>query len=250
LDLEAWRDPLLVAAGNARFLGGGKDSIDASKGVPLLEIPTSLSRAEGDIHLYGNPHYWTDPENAKIMANNLAEGLARIFPEKADSFRKNAGEFNRKIDEKMTDWLRRLDRQKGSAVVTYHRNWPYFARRFGLVVVGELEPKPGIPPTAKHLAELVRIMKEKGVKIIIKESYQESRTPKKVAEETGGVVLTLAQQVEENKGATDYFSMMENNIQLLEETCTPTEAPEPILHPVHQHFFGAHVAASISVIPH
>jgi ABC-type Zn uptake system ZnuABC Zn-binding protein ZnuA len=217
LDLELWRDPLLAAAGNPAFLGGGQASIDASKNIPLLEIPTSFSKTEGDIHIFGNPHYWLDPENAKIMATNIAEGLARNFPEKADEFKRNAGVFNRKVDEKMRDWTGRMAPFKGSPVVTYHRSWSYLAHRFGLVVVGELEPKPGIPPTAKHIAELLKTMKEKKVKAVVTESFNEGRTPKKIAGETGARVLTLAQSVGEAKEIPDYLSMMEHNVRLLEE---------------------------------
>jgi len=217
LDLEAWRGPLLNAAGNPRFLGEGNFSIDVSKGISLLEVPTSLSRAEGDIHLYGNPHYVVDPENAKIMATNISEGLAKAFPQDADYFRKNAEAFNRKLDEKIKDWLGRMASYKGTPIVTYHRSWSYFVERFGFVIVGEVEPKPGIPPTAKHIAELAKVMKEKSVKVIIKESFQENSTPKKIAHETGAQVVTLAQAVGETKEARDYISMMEQNIQLLEQ---------------------------------
>ncbi len=217
LDLEAWRGPLLNAAGNPRFLGGGNFSIDVSKGISLLEVPTSLSRAEGDIHLYGNPHYVVDPENAKIMATNISEGLAKAFPQDADYFRKNTEAFNRKLDEKIKDWLGRMASYKETPIVTYHRSWSCFAERFGFVIVGEVEPKPGIPPTAKHIAELMRVMKEKGVKVIIKESFQENSTPKKIAYETGAQVVTLAQAVGETKEARDYISMMEQDIQLLEQ---------------------------------
>lgn len=222
LDLEAWRGPLLDAVGRTELRGPrGEKQIDVSKGISLLEVPASLSRAEGDIHLYGNPHYWIDPENGKMIANNIAEGLAKIFPEDRDFFRKNADEFIRKLDEKTRDWTHRMAPYQGTPVVTYHKSWSYFAQRFGLIVLDQLEPKPGIPPTPKHMAELVQTMKDKGVKIIIKESYQESRTPKKVAEETGATVLTLAQEVGETEEASDYSSMIEYDIRQLEGAIKP-----------------------------
>ncbi len=227
LDLEAWRDPLLVAAGNPDFLGRRAGAIDVSKGVPLLEIPSSLSRSQGDIHAYGNPHYWLDPENAKIMVRNIAEGLARLFPEEGDVFQKNASAFSRRADEKIRDWQKRLAPYRGSPVVTFHKSWSYFAERFGLEILGELEPKPGIPPTPKHLAELSRMMREKGVKIILKESFQESRTPKKVARETGAKVLTLVQDAGEIKEAPDYLSAVEHNVKLVEEALSPSPSPLP-----------------------
>lgn len=216
-DLEMWREPLLIAAGNPQFLGEAKSSINASLGIKPLEVPTSLSRAEGDIHRFGNPHYWMDPENAKQSVRNIANELARLFPDSSEEFRKNADDLIRRIDRKMHEWETRLKPWQGTEIVTYHKNWSYFTTRFGFEIVGELEPKPGIPPTAKHLANLKRLMKEKGVKLVIKESYQEGRTPKKIAAETGAKVLTLAQMVGETKEGKDYISMMEKNIRLIEE---------------------------------
>lgn len=216
LDLEAWREPLLAAAGNMRFLGEGTDSIDVSFGVPLLEIPTSLSRSEGDIHAFGNPHYIGDPENAKIIALNIAEGLAKVEPENADFFRGNATAFNQKLDAKIKDWEARMAGFQGAPVVTYHRSWSYFVKRFKLSVIGEVEPKPGIPPTAKHLAGLIQQIRDKKAKVIIREPFEETRTPKKIAEETGAQVVTLSQSVGEPKEAKDYISLMEQNILLLE----------------------------------
>jgi ABC-type Zn uptake system ZnuABC Zn-binding protein ZnuA len=223
LDLEVWREPLLHAAGNPKFLGGGEFSIDASKGISLLEIPSVVSRAEGDIHLYGNPHYWLDPENMEIIASNIGEGLVRAFPEHADEFLKNTDAFKRKLNGKTAEWKRRLKPYEGMAVVTYHRSWVYFAKRFGFEIVGEVEPKPGIPPTAKHIAEIVKIMKEKKAKLMFKETYFENRTPSKIAKETQGVVVTLAQTVGEVKEAQDYISMMEYNVRAVETAFTAGE---------------------------
>lgn len=216
LDLEAWRQPLLDAAGNSRFLGDGKYSIDVSWGIPLLEIPTTLSRAEGDIHAFGNPHYIGDPENVKIIALNIAEGLAEVEPENADFFRGNATVFNQKLDAKIKDWEARMAGFQGATVVTYHRSWSYFVKRFNLSVIGEVEPKPGIPPTAKHLAGLIQQIRDKKAKVIIKEPFEETRTPKKIAEETGAQVVTLSQSVGEPKESKDYISLMEQNISSLE----------------------------------
>lgn len=217
LDLEAWRQPLLDAAGNSRFFGDGKYSIDVSRGIPLLEIPTSLSRSEGDIHAFGNPHYIGDPENAKIIASNIAEGLTNVDPENAAFYRKNAASFNERLDTKIKDWEARMAAFQGAPVVTYHRSWSYFVKRFGLVVIGEVEPKPGIPPTAKHLAALIQQIKNKNAKVIIKEYFEENRTPKKIAEETGIRIVNLSQAVGEPENAKDYLSLVEQDISLLEE---------------------------------
>ena len=217
LDLEAWRGPLLDAAGNSLFLGDARNSIDVSKGIPLIEIPDSLSRIGGDIHAFGNPHYTTDPENTKIMMRNIADGLGKIFPDRKEEFSKKSAEWNQKLDQKLNEWTSRLAPFKGVSIVTYHKSWPYFANRFGFVIVGELEPKPGIPPTPKHLSELIQIMKTKQVRLIIKESYNEQHAAEKIARETQAAIVNLAQDVGEAKGEDTYIAMMDHNIRLIEE---------------------------------
>ncbi len=216
LDLEAWRGPLLDAAGKPALMWpAGERHIDVSKGIMLLEIPASLSRLEGDIHAYGNPHYWSDPENGKIIARNIAEGLARLYPQDADFFTQNEKAFEENLDRKTKDWQALLAPFQGRKVVTYHRSWPYFLKRFGLESAGEIETKPGIPPTARHLAEIKKVMKENNVKIIIKESYFESHTPEKVAKDTGAVVLDLTQSVGETDEVPDYAAMIDSNVRRL-----------------------------------
>ncbi len=217
LDLEAWRDPLLDAAGNTRFLGNREFSIDGSRGVSLLEIPVSISRVEGDIHLFGNPHFWTDPENAKIMAGNIAKGLAHLYPDRADLFRTNEKKLQSDMDAKLADWESRMKPYAGTPVVTFHNSWPYFARRFGLEIAGYIEPKPGIPPTAKHLQELALRMKEKKAKLVIKEAYNESRPAEKVAREAGVPMITLYQFAGQDK-TSGYLEVMEKDIRLLEQS--------------------------------
>ena len=217
LDLEVWRDPLLDAAGNRNLLAHSPNSIDVSKDVQLLEAPTSLSRAEGDIHQFGNPHYWTDPENAKIMARNIADGLSALYPDQSEMYQKNEKIFSDKLDSKIQEWKTRLKPYAGTLVIAYHKDWPYFANRFELKIVDHLEPKPGIPPTPKHLAELISLMTTEKVRLIIRESFQEERSPQRLAEKTGAKVVTLSQSVAEFKGTDDYISLMEFNVHALEE---------------------------------
>lgn len=220
LDLEVWRDPLLHAAGNRAFLGEAKRAIDVSRGIQLLEVPVSISRAQGDIHLYGNPHYWLDPVNARTIADHIAKGLANLYPDQADFFLKNAERFKRRLDEKIHGWQKRLAPYRGMPVVVYHNSWPYFFERFGLVRAELLEPKPGIPPTAKHISELLTLMRVKKIKVIVKESFHENRTPAKVAKETGARVLSLFSEAGQAPEGT-YFSLMEHNVRLLEEAFAP-----------------------------
>ncbi len=221
LDLEAWRGPLVDAVGRSEFLWpGGEKQIDVSRGIPLLEIPANLSRIQGDIHAYGNPHYWLDPLNGKVIAENIEEEFSRIYPEDAVFFKKNLQEFKSKTDERIKIWESQIAPYKGAGVVPYHNSWPYFLQRFGFVTPAHLEPKSGIPPTLRHIQEVVRIMKEKKGRIIIKEIFHESRTPKKIAKETGAVIVTLATETGEGKG--DYFSLFDENVHRLADAFSKT----------------------------
>ncbi len=213
LDLEAWRDPLLDATGRRDFISGGSRSIDVSKGVPLLEVPGSLSRAQGDIHAFGNPHYWTDPENAKVIADNIASALSGMYPDQAQFFLSRAGDFKKRIDAKIQEWTQILSAYKGEPVVVYHESWPYFLERFGIEELGTLEPKPGIPPTPKHLQEIVEKMRSRNAKVIIREVFHEKRTADKVARETGARVVTLEQEAGQSGG--DYIAFIEKNVSAL-----------------------------------
>jgi len=212
LDLETWRQPLLNAAGNLNFLGSAPRAIDVSAQMELLEVPQSLSRLDGDIHAFGNPHYWTDPENALRMIRTLTDELAALYPNSAPLYRANAAKLLSDLDQAFARWKQQLAPYRGTAFVTYHKSWPYFAKRFGFEVVGYIEPKPGIPPTARHLQELTRHMKEKNVRFVVKETYNESRAADKVANEAGVSVVTLMQFAGEERTST-YVEMMNKNVE-------------------------------------
>ncbi len=168
LDLETgWVPPLLNSARNAKIEKGGDGYVDASVNVPLLQVPTSLNRGEGDIHIYGNPHYWLDPANGKIMAQNIYNGLVRIDPDHRDAFKANLERFDETIDAKIKEWTAKASVFKNTKVIVYHNEWPYFEQRFGIVIADYLEPKPGIPPTPSQLAKVISEMKRDNIKIII-----------------------------------------------------------------------------------
>lgn len=214
LDLEAWRAPLLDAAGRPELMWpAGARQIDVSRDIPLLETPVSLSRIEGDIHAYGNPHYWSDPENGKIIAENIAEGLAAIYPDKAAVFRENLARFTADIDGHMKTWQAALKPYEGTPVVSYHRSLIYFMKRFGLKSAGELEPKPGIPPTARHLAALEKTIRERNVPVILQEPYYEKKTAESVAAATGAEVVLFVQDVGAVKDASNYIDMVGRNVR-------------------------------------
>lgn len=225
LDLEAWRGPMLDAAGRTDLMWpSGTRQIDVSRNVNLLEVPTSLSRDQGDIHAYGNPHYWPDPENGKIIARNITDGLSRLYPDDAGTFEMNYAAFASKLDESMKTWQKIMGPYKGRNVVSYHKSLIYFTKRFGLVDDGELEPKPGIPPTAKHLAELENVMRRDNVRIILKEIFYENRTPEKVAKDTGASVVMFAQAIGEVDEAKDYISMIDYDVRAVAEGFKRAEA--------------------------
>ena len=148
LDLEiGWSPQLLASSRNSKIQKGSPGYVDASIGISLMQVPISANRAEGDIHIYGNPHYWLDPMNGKIIARNIADGLERIDPSNKAFYEANLKVFDNKIDAKMIEWQIKMAPFKGTKIIVYHNEWCYFETRFGLQIVDFMEPKPGIPPT-------------------------------------------------------------------------------------------------------
>ncbi|MFZ4620979.1 MAG: metal ABC transporter substrate-binding protein [Bacteroidota bacterium] len=216
LDLETgWVPALLNSARNAKIQKGGEGYVDASVNIPLLQVPSSVNRGEGDIHIYGNPHYWLDPANGKIIAQNIANTLSRLDPEHQNQFKANLKKFNETIDGKMKEWEGKLSKYKNTKVIAYHNEWPYFEQRFGLKIVDFLEPKPGIPPTPSQLAKIIGIMKREQIKIIINSPYFTAESADLVARNAGAKVVTLGTSV----GATDdirsYFELFDHNVAQL-----------------------------------
>lgn len=220
LDLEiGWVPPLLNSARNAKIQKGGDGYVDASVNIPLLQIPTSVNRGEGDIHIYGNPHYWLDPLNGKIIAQNIYTALVRFDPDHAALFAANLRKFNETIDARTKEWTTKLRVDKGTKVIAYHNEWPYFEQRFGLTIVDFLEPKPGIPPTPSQLAKIINRMKSENIKIIINSPYFKSDAAELVARNAGGTVVTLATSVGAYPGIKNYFDLFEYNVgQILSAT--------------------------------
>ncbi len=222
LDLDMWFDSLINAAKNRRLFYGAPGYVDASAGVPLLEKPEGkVDASMGDIHIYGNPHYWLDPANAKIMAANILVGLKRVAPDKAAVFEANHAAFIKELDARLEGWRRRAAAVKGLKVVTYHGSWPYFGRRFGLEVIGHVEPKPGIPPTAAHLEALVLKMKAEGARVILTESYYPRKGPDFLAGKTGAAILTAAVSAGGTKEVKTYFDVFDKVLEALEKYSGP-----------------------------
>lgn len=186
LSLDMWMDALMNAAGNSRLNRGGGAYVDASAGIPTIEMPEgSISGASGDVHPEGNPHYYYDPIYGKFVARNILRGLVRVDAKNANIYRANYAAFNRSIDARMVEWKRILAPFAGKSVVTYHRNYNYFLRRFGLRQYGTLEPIPGIPPSARHISQLTTNMKRDGVRAVLVESIYPRKFADLITRQTG-----------------------------------------------------------------
>ena len=188
-----WLPPLLAGARNARLASGAPGRIHCNEGVRMLEVPVTLDRSEGDIHAAGNPHFLTDPANARIVAQNIAEGFARVDEANAGTYRANFKKFADQLDAKLAEWKAKLAPFKGGQFVAYHNSWPYFASRFGLKSEVFLEPKPGIPPSPANLANVIVKMKDEGIHVIIVDPYLNRKTAETVARATGAAVVDVAQ---------------------------------------------------------
>lgn len=206
---EVWLPPLVEESRNSKIRRGGIGDVDASIGIPLLEIPQGrVTREQGEVHIFGNPHYWLDPENMKIIARNIAEGLRRVDPEGASVYDRNLRRLERDLDELLDETLKLAAPLKGEKFVAYHTTWSYLANRYGFRIIGYLEPKPGIPPSASHLADLIVRMRQEKVKVIIKEPFYENRIPNMVAQRTGAKVVEICPTVGGEKGTETYPKLM------------------------------------------
>ncbi|HKS37588.1 MAG TPA: metal ABC transporter substrate-binding protein [Verrucomicrobiae bacterium] len=216
-ELEAgWLQPLLSGSRNPKIAVGAPGRIVCAQGVTLLEVPTALDRSKGDIHASGNPHYMTDPENAKIVAKHICEAFCRLDNKLCDRFQANLQKLSRRFEQKEAEWQRMLAPSAGKSIVSYHNMWPYFARHFRLKADLFLEPKPGIPPTPTHLAGVIARMKAEQIRVVIVEPFQNRRTAEKVAAETGAVVVDVTQYPGGVKGTEGgYIELMDYLVRSL-----------------------------------
>jgi len=216
LDLETgWSPQLLSSSRNTKIQKGSAGYVDASEGVNLLQVPTTANRAEGDIHIYGNPHYWLDPLNGKIIARNIANGLERVDPTNRSFYEANLVAFNNKIDLKLKEWQGKMAAYKGSKIIAYHNEWVYFETRFGLQIVDFMEPKPGIPPTPSQLVKVIKEVTANKIKVIISSPYFTTSSSDVVSKQTGVKELTLATSVGAFDPVKDYFGLFDFNIDNL-----------------------------------
>jgi len=255
LDLELWAPVLVDKSGNRKVREGQPGYVNASQGVALQDVPVNPSREAGDIHIYGNPHIHTSPVNAKVIARNIAAGLARVDPANAAFYQANLKAFQDRMDrslygdqlpkilgaqtldslalqDKLIPFLRSKDYQgkklidllggwlgkgmafRGKPIVTYHQNWTYFTRLFGVPVAGDVEPKPGIPPSARHVHDLIEVMKAQNVRVVLAPSYYPPSQSQAIAERTGSqaVIVPLGP---DSTSADAYFNLIDGWVNRL-----------------------------------
>lgn len=218
MDLDLWAQSLIDAARNLEVMYGGRGYLDASRGIEKLQVPMGkVDMRMGDIHIYGNPHYWLDPVNAGLILSDIADQLCFLLPTEEEYFRSNLSQYAGEIDSAISEWQRIMHPFAGAKIVTYHNSWIYFAERFNLQIVEHIEPKPGIPPTLSHIASLIEKMKEEEVKVIIIEPYFNLRVAETVADRTGARVLILPSSVGGIQGINSYLELFDYIISQLAE---------------------------------
>jgi len=213
MDLEMWAYPLRDGSRNAKLL-----LVDCSTNIERLEVPTyKVDPSHGDIHLYGNPHYWLDPENGKRIMQTIFEALVKVSPEDYSYFESNLKTYTQKLDEKMVEWQTKAESLRGKQVIFFHNSWPYFNRRFGLVAANFIEPKPGVTPSPSHTARLIQQVKDQKIKVIAKEPFFDDRVPKMISRETGAKLVVLPTSVGGVPEVKDYIGLFDYIISTLDK---------------------------------
>jgi ABC-type Zn uptake system ZnuABC Zn-binding protein ZnuA len=213
LGYDHWLDKLLAAAGNPQLARGGPGYVDASAGIPLLDVRSqSVSNDAGHAHGAANPHYWLDPHNAVIITGGIAEALLARTPNARARIIANRDEFVRTLTQRLAAWTGQAAAFAGAKFIAYHNSWPYFARRFRLNVVDVIERKPGVPPSPAHLARLVSLGRQEQVQAILHEPYEPEEASRFLANRLGVPVVVLATSVGSMPGADSYFALFDRNL--------------------------------------
>lgn len=210
MELELWAPQLVDGSRNTALR-----VVDLSRQIQKLEVPASVDASQGDVHRFGNPHYWLDPRNMRPVCGEIVDALAQVSPSDEKFFRANADAWLRTLDGKIAEWEGIMKPLAGSKLITFHKSWSYFARWLGLTVVDQVEPKPGIPPSPSHTADLITTIRTGGIKAIIVEPFYDISAPEKLARSTGASVLRLSTSVGGVPQATDYVAMMDYNVKTL-----------------------------------
>jgi zinc/manganese transport system substrate-binding protein len=211
-----WLPPLIEGARNKAIVRGAKGDLMLAQHVQLLDVPTQpVDRSMGDVHPTGNPHFNLDPLNGKVMATAIADKLAELAPANAQVFRANQKKFAQELDHRFAEWKKIMEPLRGTKVVTYHKSFDYFLQRFGLELVGTIEPKPGIEPSPTHISALIPRAKAEGVKFVIIEPNRPRRTPEYLAQAIGAKLLVLPGLVGGTEQARDYLKLFDYNVRQL-----------------------------------
>lgn len=218
LELDQWAEVVVQGANNPKVLPGAPGRVDASEGLPVLEVPTGkVDRSMGDVHPVGNPHYTMDPGMAPQITANILNGLVRLQPQSRPTFEKNRAAFLAGVEQAMGRWTAALAPFKGAKVVQYHPVFVYLFTRFGLAKGGAIEDRPGIPATPGHLSRLIQAMKQEQIKLVVVEPWNDVKLAERVAQEAGAKVRVLAPAVGAVKEATSYLDTLDYNVRALAE---------------------------------
>jgi len=216
LDIDVWIQSLIDASRNPKIQFGSPGYVDPSHGVLALDVPQGrIDGSMGDVHPWGNPHFWFTPENVCIAIENIYEGLCRISPGNKETFKANKERYLAKVARTFKQLQDKMAPFRGTKVVQYHESWNYFCQTFGLEIIGTMEPKPGIPPSAGHLSGLLRRMQAEGVQLILVEPYYPERKVRAVASKTGAKVLRLPLYTGGRKGVSSYLENLRCNVEAI-----------------------------------
>ncbi|HMU44047.1 MAG TPA: metal ABC transporter substrate-binding protein [Ignavibacteriaceae bacterium] len=205
LGLEMWAQQLIDGSRNSKL-----EVIDLSIDISKKEVPTGkVDASQGDIHPYGNPHYWLDPENIKVMAKEIYEALSNKDSENSSFYKKNYEAYSKKLDSKISEWKNKMSGLKDRPIVFFHASWIYFADRFGIKIAGYVEPKPGITPTPSHNADVINLVKKNKITKIVMENFYSDNAPNQIAEKTGAKVIKVPVNVYGMEGVDTYIKMMD-----------------------------------------
>jgi ABC-type Zn uptake system ZnuABC Zn-binding protein ZnuA len=253
LDLELWAPVLVNKSGNRSITDGAVGYVAAAYGIDLLEKPASADRSAGDVHIYGNPHIQTSPINASFIASNITTGLCKVDPRGCEVYSANLADFKNRLARRLYGddlvellgvdtldplarsgrlvpfleeqgfadqiggWLAEARTFRGRKLVCYHKNWIYFTTLFGLDVVGYVETKPGIPPTARHVAELIQRIEDEDIGVLLAANYFEKRKPELIAERTGIVPVVVPMSVGGEEGVETFFDLVDLWVERLSD---------------------------------
>ncbi len=213
LAMDQWAAGIIDGSRNDKLV-----VVDCSKGIEVIDRPTGkVDASMGDVHPEGNPHYWLDPRNGKVIAKNILDGLLQTDPANSSLYQANYDQFVHRLDSAWQVWSTEAASFKGIKIISYHSSWAYFARAFDVEVAGFIEPKPGIEPTASHTSELIDLMSKQQVKVVFREPYFSERSPNSLAKATGAIVYTVPSSVGGVESASSYFALFDTLVGTLKK---------------------------------